>query len=495
MPGCTIPIAVRLPRCPYDTMLDDLPRMRFQPRCAWGFSFHVAQSALYRLHVTGSCFRQRQVRSTCCGEVSWRISVAMSCQPRRSIRLCGHRFRSLEPEFCHARINSHLTKSRLNDAPRLCVMLQPKLFLRRPREEQSGTCLGARRMSTSTSAFGLAAHKHRRSSRKAIPNHIFGGAAFACLVLGCAWTLHANVFGANVYPQLSSANFDASVIRRQIAVRSALSAADTIIAALSESAPVISSPASVPPLLSVDDRIAAASRQSVEPAAPAEAPKLNSPETVDRADSYDEPFGLSTATVTKGAVLEKWLNLEREIDDERLVLRMCEENRASCQSRAALQLLAIVDSGRTLKGRARLGTINRAINLILKPVSDLALYGAEDVWSPPLATLAIGGGDCEDYAIAKFVALQEAGVSPDDLRIVILRDDRRDEDHAVVAARLDGNWLTLDNRHMAMVEDHNVRRYRPVFLVDRDGVKLYSDAPSTSEASRGYERAIGQIRR
>jgi len=351
-------------------------------------------------------------------------------------------------------------------------------------------------MSTSTSAFGLAAHKHRRSSCKAIPNHVFGSAAVACLVLGCAWTLHANVFGASVYPQLSSSNFDAPVIRPPpaVAMRSA-PAVNDVVAALP------SAPASVPPLLSFDDRFAAAAPQSVEPAAPAEAPKLveapklNSPETVDRADSYDEPFGLSTATVTKGAVLEKWLNLEREVDDERLVLRMCEENRASCQSRAALQLLAIVDSGRTLEGRARLGTINRAINLILKPVSDLALYGAEDVWSPPLATLAIGAGDCEDYAIAKFVALQEAGVSPDDLRIVILRDDRREEDHAVVAARLDGNWLTLDNRHMAMVEDHDVRRYRPVFLVDRDGVKAYSDAPSTFEASRGYERAIGQIRR
>src|SRR5258707_4899078 len=161
----------------------------------------------------------------------------------------------------------------------------------------------------------------------------------------------------------------------------------------------------------------------------------------------------SRSTVTKGAVLEKWLNVEREVDDERLVLRMCEENRASCQSPAALQFLAIVDSGRALEGRARLGEINRAINLKLKPMSDLALYGAEDVWSPPLATFALGAGDCEDYAIAKFVALQEAGVSPDDLRIVILRDDRREEDHAVVAARLDGNWLMLDNRNMAMDSD------------------------------------------
>ena len=223
--------------------------------------------------------------------------------------------------------------------------------------------------------------------------------------------------------------------------------------------------------------------------------ELNSPATVAPANSSDEPFGLSTATVAKGAVLDKWLNVEREVDDERLVLKLCEENRASCQSPAALQFLAIVDNGRSLAGRARLGEINRAINLKLKPKSDLALYGTDDVWSAPLATLAIGAGDCEDYAIAKFVALQEAGVSPDDLRIVILRDDRREEDHAVVAARLDGNWLMLDNRHMVMVEDQQVRRYRPLFLVDRDGVKLYSDTPALAGGSRGYERAIGQIRR
>src|ERR1700674_3944637 len=133
-------------------------------------------------------------------------------------------------------------------------------------------------MSISISASGkFASHHHRRSSRKGIPNHVFGSAAVACLVLGCAWTLHANVFGASVYPQLSSANFDAPVIRRPpFAVRSAVSAADTIIAALPEPAPVIFAPASVPsrPLLSFDDRFAAAAPQSVEPSAPAETPNL-----------------------------------------------------------------------------------------------------------------------------------------------------------------------------------------------------------------------------
>ena len=198
--------------------------------------------------------------------------------------------------------------------------------------------------------------------------------------------------------------------------------------------------------------------------------------------------------VTTGTLLEKWLKVEREVDDERLLLKICGDDRASCRSRTALQFLTIVDSARVLAGRARLGEINRAINLTIRPMSDLALYGEEDVWSPPLATLAEGAGDCEDYAIAKFVALQEAGVSIVDLRIVILRDDIWEEDHAVVAARLDGNWLMLDNRHMVMPEDHQVRKYyRPIFLLDHNGVRRYSGSPSIPDSSHEHERAVGQL--
>lgn len=193
----------------------------------------------------------------------------------------------------------------------------------------------------------------------------------------------------------------------------------------------------------------------------------------------DDPFGLSSAVVTKGTLLRKWLDTEREVDHERLVLATCQRDRASCQSQTALQFLAIVDGGRSLEGRARLGVINRAINLKIKPMSDFALYGAEDVWSAPLDTFAKGAGDCEDYAIAKFVALQEAGVSADDLRIVVLRNNFPQEDHAVLAARLDGHWLILDNRHLLMAEAKQVEHYlKPVFLIDHDGVRRYSPAPA-----------------
>lgn len=124
-------------------------------------------------------------------------------------------------------------------------------------------------------------------------------------------------------------------------------------------------------------------------------------------------------------------------------------------------------------------------------MSDLAQYGQIDVWSSPLVTFTSGAGDCEDYAIAKMVALRMAGVSTEDIRLVVLRDVLRGEDHAVVLARLDGHWLTLDNRRLAMIEDIDVRNHRPLFVIGDSGVMRYDQqSPSASAAWQASAPAV-----
>jgi predicted transglutaminase-like cysteine proteinase len=194
-----------------------------------------------------------------------------------------------------------------------------------------------------------------------------------------------------------------------------------------------------------------------------------------RAGETTEPFHLRASPMFWGGLVAKWQSVAHKLDDERVQLALCDGDRQNCASDAALQLLAIVDSGRQREGRARLGEINRAVNLAIRPMTDLAQFGQEDVWSSPLATFYRGAGDCEDYAIAKFVALRMAGIAPEDLRIVVLADTMRGEGHAVAAVRLDGRWLILDNRRMAMVEDMAFRNYRPLFVIDQSGVMKYSD--------------------
>jgi predicted transglutaminase-like cysteine proteinase len=211
------------------------------------------------------------------------------------------------------------------------------------------------------------------------------------------------------------------------------------------------------------------------PAADLTAGTLISPGTMDLIRKSAEPFGMLASKVSAGALLEKWQGVERKLDDERVQLALCDGDRERCASPAALKLLAIVDTARARDGRARLGEINRAINLAIRSMSDLAQYGQIDVWSSPLATFTTGAGDCEDYAIAKFVALRLAGISPEDLRIVVLRNTVNGEGHAVAMARLDQHWLTLDNQRMAMVEDSDVRNLRPLFVIDQTGVMQYAD--------------------
>jgi predicted transglutaminase-like cysteine proteinase len=219
------------------------------------------------------------------------------------------------------------------------------------------------------------------------------------------------------------------------------------------------------------------------PGAPVSAGTLLSPGPATLIRKSAEPFGLSATSLTYGGLYDKWQGVQHRLEDELVQLALCEGDPDRCASPAAMKFLAIVDAARLREGRARIGEVNRAINLAIRPVSDLAQYGQIDVWSSPLATLAKGGGDCEDYAIAKYVALRLAGIAPDDLRIVVMHDTIHGEDHAVAAARLDGRWLTLDNNRMMMVEDTYVRNYRPTFVIDQQQVMRYADTPLLANAT------------
>jgi hypothetical protein len=53
----------------------------------------------------------------------------------------------------------------------------------------------------------------------------------------------------------------------------------------------------------------------------------------------------------------------------------------------------------------------------------------------------------------------------------------------VAAARLDGRWLMLDNRRMAMVADADVRNFRPTFVIGQHGVMRYADSSLLADAS------------
>jgi predicted transglutaminase-like cysteine proteinase len=172
-----------------------------------------------------------------------------------------------------------------------------------------------------------------------------------------------------------------------------------------------------------------------------------------------EPFGLTRAGTD--SLARTWRRLQPAVQLEANLLGVCRTNPAVCTP-AAARLLAVIDLARVREGRARIGAVNRAVNLAIRPQFDPARFGVTDVWSTPLMTFDAGVGDCEDYAIVKYLVLRAAGMADEDLRLVILHDHRVRQDHAVVAARVDGEWLILDNRRMVLLADTQMDRVTPL---------------------------------
>ena len=190
-----------------------------------------------------------------------------------------------------------------------------------------------------------------------------------------------------------------------------------------------------------------------------------------------EPFGLPLSNALPADMTAKLQELQIRILADEKIIAACRSDESAC-SQAARRFLSIVDFGRERESRARLGLVNRAVNLAIRPVSDWDQYGYPDFWASPLQTLGSQAGDCEDYAIVKYVALREMGFDASDLRFVIVRDTARQTDHAVVAVRDGQGWLVLDNRTMFILNAQDARQYQPLFSLDQQSVRAFASAAS-----------------
>jgi predicted transglutaminase-like cysteine proteinase len=182
------------------------------------------------------------------------------------------------------------------------------------------------------------------------------------------------------------------------------------------------------------------------------------------------PFNAASQQPSR-RLLEKWNAAAIELRIDIDVIAACRSDLDACESDAAKRLIAIVDEATKREGRARIGVINRAVNLAIAAASDMAQYGVEDKWASPLMTFASGRGDCEDYALAKYAALRAAGFTSDDLRLVIVHLPQSRIDHAVLSVRDEGRWLILDNRRFAMLDAAHLDAV-PLFALRED------DAPA-----------------
>ncbi len=201
-----------------------------------------------------------------------------------------------------------------------------------------------------------------------------------------------------------------------------------------------------------------------------------------------EPYGLLSFRAPEGALWRKWRATEQDIAKDTASLAACANDPSKCDE-ATRRFGNMIHDVRGRSGRARIEAANRLVNGAIRYTSDLIQHGVLDQWTTPLAMLATGRGDCEDYAIAKYVLLREAGFAQSDLRILLGRDKAAREDHAVLAVKDGANWIILDNRTMNTAEDSAARHFVPLFAIDQTGVSLFA-SPYFSQYNAGEQNGL-----
>lgn len=138
--------------------------------------------------------------------------------------------------------------------------------------------------------------------------------------------------------------------------------------------------------------------------------------------------------------------------------------------------------------RQKLTTVNNFFNRRVRYMTDRELWGVNDYWATPLETLGRGAGDCEDYAIAKYMSLRLGGVANDKMRLIYVRARTGgaasgiDEAHMVLGyyATPTAEPLILDNIIGDIRPASRRRDLSPVFSFNSEG--LWAGGASTSAA-------------
>lgn len=138
---------------------------------------------------------------------------------------------------------------------------------------------------------------------------------------------------------------------------------------------------------------------------------------------------------------------------------------------AALEWRLMLDALAGLDLRAKVERVNALINR--HPyVPSMRNWGESNRWETPFEFLS-RGGQCQDYAIAKYLLLRAAGVPAAQLRIVVLRDMRLGLDHAVAVAYVEGRVLMLDSQLASVARADDIHHYQPYYSINEEGWWLH----------------------
>ena len=178
---------------------------------------------------------------------------------------------------------------------------------------------------------------------------------------------------------------------------------------------------------------------------------------------------------------------------EQLVLpeRTLEQAEKQYGPGARKRLLAwqeLLRTDRTDNDRAKIERVNRFFNR-LNFVDDALHWQKTDYWATPVEFLASGGGDCEDFAIAKYFTLLDHGIDEHKLTLTYVKALKLNQAHMVLTYYPSprAEPLVLDNLVDAILPSSERRDLVPVYSLNGSGLWL--------ARQRGRGRQVGDSSR
>ncbi|QIZ77976.1 transglutaminase-like cysteine peptidase [Ferrimonas lipolytica] len=119
----------------------------------------------------------------------------------------------------------------------------------------------------------------------------------------------------------------------------------------------------------------------------------------------------------------------------------------------------------------QLDRVNRYLNQ-LQFVADSEHWQQADYWATPVEMVATGGGDCEDFTIAKYFILRILGVPSEQLRLMYVKAVELNQAHMVLLylSSPDAMPLVLDNLQNEIKTGAERADLVPVYSFNAEGL-------------------------
>ncbi|BCE00397.1 transglutaminase-like cysteine peptidase [Marinicellulosiphila megalodicopiae] len=126
---------------------------------------------------------------------------------------------------------------------------------------------------------------------------------------------------------------------------------------------------------------------------------------------------------------------------------------------------------------------NSYANQQVQYATDPNHWKVNDYWATPVESLVTGKGDCEDYAILKYMSLRAMGVAEDKLRLMYVRALDYDEPHMVLIYYEQPNEfpLVLDNLKSEILPANERLDLKPIYSFNTQGLWL---AKATAQGNK-----------